>query len=456
MNDAQQGGSCDRRYPMSRRPSCILSHWTVGLCALVVANVVVLFLNWAASTRPWYDLPGWSVHLLVSFRQGADSWGPMQEAMAYASEVPDGRVYREIFFDRGIKLQYPPSALLLIAPFTLHQLKWISAIVLFANVGILWAILERSLRLHGCAAAQRPWVDSVVRGAAVLTLGLLFYPLTVGFALGQIQTWLNALFAAVVWFALGRRDAAAGAAIGVMTWMKPHYALVAFWAALRGRAPWVASSVVAAAAGALAGVLRYGAPEHVDYLRVLAMLSRRGEAFYANQSVNGFLHRLIGNGDSLHFAPTGFPPFSPIVFAGTTVAFVALTALALWLPARWRQRGTAADLALFTVAITVASPIAWDHHYGVIAPAVAATVVPLVQTSGTARWTVPLLGVSWLLMATLIDPLSGIARPPLNIVQSYRLVGALVFAGLLLAHMKAQAKLTERRRSSTDIHSVLI
>jgi alpha-1,2-mannosyltransferase len=50
------------------------------------------------------------------------------------------------------------------------------------------------------------------------------------------------------------------------------------------------------------------------------------------------------------------------------ISSVALLALALWPPRETAARGGVIDFCLMGLAATMASPIAWEQHYGVALP----------------------------------------------------------------------------------------
>src|SRR6185503_10315806 len=97
-----------------------------------------------------------------------------------------------------------------------------------------------------------------------------FYPLIKAYSLGQIQAWLNPLFAAVMLaWTYGARGVA-GTALGLMCLVKPTYALLFVWGAVRRELRFVASGAAVIAAGLVLSVWRYGLQEHFEYLRVLS------------------------------------------------------------------------------------------------------------------------------------------------------------------------------------------
>jgi hypothetical protein len=83
------------------------------------------------------------------------------------------------------------------------------------------------------------------------------------------------------------------------------------------------------------------------------------------------------------------------------------------------------------VSATLASPVAWTHHYAVLLPvfAAAAPATWTARSLGAARFV--LLAVSYLLIANNFRALNRLAETPFNFLQSYVLFGGL----LLLFHL---------------------
>ena len=114
----------------------------------------------------------------------------------------------------------------------------------------------------------------------------------------------------------------------------------------------------------------FGWADHVDYLRVVSFMGQRGEAYYPNQSINGLLNRLMSISDpvrynNLEFHMSEFAPFNPWVYVLTVIssAVILLAAIA-W---RSKDEDRVFDFCRMAVSLTVASPIAWEHHYGILA-----------------------------------------------------------------------------------------
>src|SRR5260221_1931807 len=322
--------------------------------------------------------------------QQTDSWRPMRLAEEYVGGGHDRPVYGEMLSARGVKFQYPMSSLLL----TRHlNLSWLNGLSWFSVIVVIVAIW-RILRRTGAGTPLEFRHDDPAVGLALIGLTLSFYPVVVAYSLGQIQAWVTALLALAVLAWVSERDDLAGVAVGMACLLKPTYGVFVVWAAVRRRTRFLVPPLGVALLGTLAALVAYGWPDNVDYLTALRIMSRGGEAFYPNQSFNGFLNRLMGTADSLVFDRHAFAPYHPLVYAGTLTASVALVGLAWWLRARRGAAGTALDFSILLLTVTVTSPIAWVHHYGVLLPILAATAPVILTTRPWGRLTAPLLGVA--------------------------------------------------------------
>ena len=369
--------------------------------------------------------------------QGVDSWRPMAQAYAIAPAGAVHPLYQRLFFEQHVKFIYPPTALLLfraldlVLPIeawrtALNRLSWLCVAL---AIGFSAALLDRALARASPPASR---ADRLARIALVTGFGLCFYPLIKAYTLGQMQVVVNAAFAALLWCWLTGRPVAAGVLVALMAAVKPQYGLFALWGILRGEWRFVAS---AAGAGALLlafSVVSFGLDDHLDYLRVIAHVGRHGEAYWPNQTVNGFLQRLLGNGQSAAWDPANYPPFHPIVYAGTLASSVALLAAGLFAPLRFPDRGNALDLAGFAVALTLASPLAWEHHYGVLLPILALALAEAISRRawGAATW--PALALCAAIASNYWGALGRLSGTVWNPLQSLLLFSALVLLALLL------------------------
>lgn len=391
--------------------------------------------------------PGSARHL-AGGSAAVDSWTAMVIAYERWHLNPVPGLY-EAFFSEGIKFQYPPSSLLLLdllpASFTVSipdgapgmldrqapgpLRAWAGLASQVATVGL---ILVSAALLNVACAGQTETGQRVGRWTVAVLVGASFYPVTQGHALGQVQVFLNLLAAVALLAVLRQRPGWAGALIGLCTWFKPQFAIVLIWALLRGHSRFAVATAAVAGAGVVLGVARYGMDAYIDYLGVLRFMSAHGEVFWANQSVNGLLHRLFENGDPTRFDPTAFAPADPVVSAATLVSSMVLLGAALWpASASRRPEWVAFDLATVLVAATIASPIAWEHHYGVALPAMAVSAPVILRHSPAGRATAPLLLAAFVAMASVVQrPDLWFSHPALGVLASHTLFGGLLLLAL--------------------------
>jgi alpha-1,2-mannosyltransferase len=410
------------------------------LASFVPINLAMYYWTGVSSLKP---LQLW---LMVNDLAFDDSWLPMRTALNWIRTGPDGSLYDEVFFGRHVKFQYAPTSLLPLAGLdavglgsdavVLNRISRLLLLLSAVGVGTLTRIL---LKRSGDGELNDPLTIDlaalVVGGAA-----FLFYPLTYGYAIGQAQVWINALFifSCLAWV-LDRRGVAGGM-IGLICLLKPQFVMFVLWGLLRREWRFAAVLVATGAAGLTASVLLFGIKNNIEYLKALSYISRHGEAILANQSFNGLLHRIVGNDDGLVWNMAGFPAFHPTVFVLTVLSSVVILLIGLWPGERLSGLNGLVQFQLAGVAFTIASPLAWEPHYGVLAPVFAALfcfvlAMPLGQTR--RAWLVGLT-VAFTIAANPLGFVRFFAHTPLLVLQSY-----LLFAGLGVMAMLWRA--TRRR-----------
>ncbi len=424
------------------------ARFTLWLALFLFANVFVINgLIWWLSPGGFQDTALHETWDMLHGKGGDDSWGPMAAALDYLGKPHDKPLYSGVFFDQGIKFQYPPSALfglkamLLfgedrvrvyddqpfpncppindIAGWTFLLLTALSAAML------LEAGLKRTARIY----AFDLW--GVIRVLLVFGFTLSFYPVVKAFTLGQIQLWINSIFAvALALFVAGSRTGS-GALMGLICLMKPHYALIVLWGALNREWRFAAACVLVGTVGLISSIWVFGWSNHLDYLRVLVFMSEHGESYYANQSINGLLNRIAGLSApdqyaNVNFNAFHFPPYTPWVYWGTLAS--SLVILATGLLRKSPPADRALSFSIAAVSLTIASPIAWEHHYGVLLPAFALVAGMLADD---VRKLV-LLAFSYIFVSNFIPAFNLLAETPFNFAQSYTLAGGLLF--LLIMH----------------------
>jgi hypothetical protein len=370
--------------------------------------------------------------------QGVDSWRPMKQAYAIAPAGAVHPLYERLFFEGRIKFIYPPTALLLFRglDLTLPERAWPRALNVLSWLCVALAIGCSALLLDRALARAAPPISGADRAARLgiaALIGVAFYPLLKAYTLGQLQVLVNACFAALLccWL-LGWRGTA-GVLVVAMAAIKPHYGLFLLWGLLRRE--WRFAAFAAGAALVLAGLSLacFGLENHLDYLRVVAHVGRHGEAYWPNQTLNGFLHRLLGNGESASWDPHVYPPFHPLVYAGTLAGSAALLGFGLFWPPRIRTRADAVDLAGFALALTLASPLAWEHHYGVLLPILAMAFAATLERGAWRAAGLPILAVCALVASHHWEVLGRLSGTVWNPLQSLLFAASLVLLALLLA-----------------------
>ena len=396
------------------------------LLSIGAMNVIARALNMESSRN---QLHAWA---LDPGHGWADSWDPMIAALDWLQTPHEGKLYQAIFFEQQIKFQYPPTSLLPLAamravgvplsPDLLNVVGWAWIVVTaLAMAGFAVVLAERS----GIAGKGDMLTRAAVGGMAIVAT-LTFYPIMLAYTIGQVQTWINALFIfACLAFVLERRGLA-GALIGAICLLKPQFGLFVIWGVLRRDWPLLLGWVVVFVPASVLSLALFGVANNLDYLSVLQFLSSHGENYFHNQSVNGLLNRALFLGDSLVVPPV-FPPYQPLVYYGTLLTSFALVVGALFLRDRDDDKGGLLDFMTAALTFTIASPIAWEYHYGILPPILAALLFALALQPRQARPMLWLgLALAYLFTGNFLPITNELAESHLNFLQSY-----LLFAGLL-------------------------
>jgi len=368
-----------------------------------------------------------------------DSWRHMYNALEYFDDPQQQSRYSELFFEKQIKFIYPPTSLLLFKPFSTFSVE---QVVSRANL-ISWCLIVLSAFLVArilSISIQRYLYADMTRGERwivyLLSSGftILFYPIMRSFRLGQAQTWLYVLFVAAIWLWLEDRKGFSGVAIGVICLVKPQLGLLAFWGLFRKQWRFATAIFLTAGVVGIVSIYVFGWQNHLDYLHVLSYISQRGESFHPNQSINGFLNRLLFNGTNLTWDAHLYPPYHRVIHLATTMSSAVLILFALF----WKRPlsqdedgGTRhalplLDLLIASLSFTMASPLAWEHHYSFLLP-MFAYVLPLTLASRFKKVGVWIVGLSFVLVTNYYQFTGLFAETYLNFLQSYVLFGALLF-----------------------------
>ncbi|ACL56000.1 glycosyltransferase family 87 protein [Methylobacterium nodulans] len=408
--------------------------WAASAIAAMIACGIALRLGgYVGSAYSWFTLAG----------ALDDSWMPMGRAYARITAAHPAPLY-DLFFVEHVKFQYPPSSLLIYAALEalgitpgvpeLNRLVWVSILAMPVLIFLICRQLIAQSPLRAGGAGPASLLAALFAGAA-----LFFYPLMIAWRLGQVQALLNALFALACLLWLWERRLLAGLCIGLVCLVKPQFSLFLVWALIRRETAFAAGQAASLGLGLAASVALFGLGNHLDYLSVLTYISQRGEIFWDNTSVNGLMNGLMFPDEVLKFDYSAFPPPTPLVRSATLWSSVLIVAYALF-PRPGARRAALLDLSTAAMAFTLASPIAWGHHYGIAFPVLVILFFALAGDPDAPRrrgrlvlWGLCLVAIGnyW----NISEHLAGTLAAPL---QSWRL--AAVLAVLVLLHrLQAEA-----------------
>jgi hypothetical protein len=397
------------------------------LLSLFLANVV----QWAICRAARLGSPGGIKTYFLQFlhvQQWTDSWLPMLKSLDYFAAHPAEPIYYAHLYDTLI---YPLASLLpLVAlrrlglgePVILRLLAVTSWMAVLGVAAISIWMGQRLLKRRGYGI---DW-----QSVAAVTLACLgCYPLMKGYALGNAQTFLSFLFGVLLLLWTTGRERSAGIVAALLGFVKPQYGLLLIWMALRRR--WGATAAFLGCSAVLLAlsITIFGWHNNLDYIHVLSGLSRKAQSHYANQSMFGTLNRVIGNGENISYTPHLYTPYIAWVYHVTLLTGLILIGGALFFP--WgRLRGSTGDLAATGLASVASSPMAWEHHYGIVFPIAAWVWFAYGCWQQRRPW---LLAAATFLTLNALGATNYLA-PYLgwNVLQSYLYFGALLMLVVLM------------------------
>jgi alpha-1,2-mannosyltransferase len=375
----------------------------------------------------------------------------MIKALNLIKSAPDKPVYA-VLFRQEVKFQYPLSSLLkfdLPARLTgaaYDQIAfWLDRICFVCVLAISFVSSKLILRIlkHKQFDNSEFYVpsNSWKIYLSICALTLLFYPILHSYILGQIQTILTLLAALAIWCWERNRKIVVGILIGLICLFKPQMGLLFLWGVFRRQWNMVISGGIVICIFTLISIQFYGLNNNLGYLQALAFLSRHGEAFMANQSVNGLMNRLLFNGQNLEFTMT-YPPFLPLVYFVSLITSVAILISGLLWNLR-KKNPNVVDFCIMILCSTMASPIAWEHHYAILLPIFVVLSPFAVYYYEKRKWSLILLAIGFLCVSQYFDFTKTFADTRFNILQSYLLFGAAI---ILLFLFKVSSKIEKTSR----------
>jgi hypothetical protein len=372
-----------------------------------------------------------------------DSWAPMTQALTVLRGPDRDGLYQTLFVDGQVRLQFPPTSLLsldLLSALGLagaRVLNAINTVVYLSNAaatGLLaWLLFSGKGRIVGRNGAELHPGGMVAIGIAA---AFTFYPDVRAEVLGEIQVWIDFLFTCAVIAWLLERRLVTGILIGLACTIKPQFGLLLFWGLLWREWAFSGGMLAAFVPVAVVSLFRYGLQPHLGYLEVLAFLSRHGESFFANNSVNGILNGYLSSTNNIFRDTVGFPNYHPLIYAGTATASILALGAIVFLPLLSRKtRPNALDLGVASICSVIGSPVAWEHHYGILLPIYGVALKYFLDQPAGPRRGIRLacLAVSWILVSNFIPFANLLIRTPFSALQAHLFFGALLLLGLLLS-----------------------
>ena len=206
--------------------------WFV-LGSLLLVNVV----QWALCRVLGLGNPGGLKPYLLAFvhgRQWTDSWGPMMKSLDYFQAHPhlpiyDAPLYDTLIYSLGSLLPLLALRKLGLADAAMLRVLTIASWLAVAGVAVVSLALARTL-LH-----RRGKRLDAVSSVAVLLACLGCYPLMKGYALGNAQTFLSFGFTLLLLLWTKGHERSAGVLGALLAFVKPQYALLLVWMAVRRR-----------------------------------------------------------------------------------------------------------------------------------------------------------------------------------------------------------------------------
>jgi Glycosyltransferase family 87 len=391
-----------------------------------------------------------SVYVLMRAKySGEDSWHPMRSALEVLQASNSEPLYQKLFFTDHIKFQYPPTALLFFdflsaigisSPYALNIMN-ASLLILFA-----WAFAMFSAQVFGVVK----WSGfRVPVGPIAFLLAVRFYPNNLAYQIGQIQLFLGLLFLLACWSILNEKFVWAGSLVGIAATIKPQFAPLGLLALWRSQWRFFGGLFTVGVIALAVSIALFGWRTHLEYFSVLNFLSKHGEYQHLNQSINGLLVRWLYLGPSLDRDPAGsipqsaFPPYIELVYVATLVSTIFMLIIPFVIKSRERDRISGLlEFCAASLLFTMASPIAWVHHYNILLP-----MYVIALRAGLERWSgaglhiaCATLILSFFLVGYPVVPASAPTASSLNLLQSHVLIGALLLLGVLLAELRAPLK----------------
>jgi hypothetical protein len=407
------------------------------LVSLFTANVV----QWAICRGLHLGNPGSMVPDVRQFfhvRQWTDSWLPMMKSLDYFKAHPTLPIYDAKLYDTliySLASELPLLAMRNMGMSDAAMLRMLAVLSFLAVWGVAAVSLVIGRWLLWRRGAKLRWPAAIA--VVLATLGC--YPLIKGYSLGNAQTFLSFGFTVLLLLWTKRQERWAGVVAAMLTAVKPQFILLLVWMLVRKK--WGAAWAFLACGAVLlaTSVAVFGWHNNLDYIGVLAGLSHKAQSHYANQSMFGTINRLIFNGENIEYTPYVYTPYIAWVYRVTVATSLLLVGTVLLYP--WRKLwGSSADISAMGIASVAASPMAWEHHYGIVVGIAVWAWFAHACWKTQRPWA---LGVAVFLCLNFLPSLNYLANMRgWNVLQSYLYIGALMLMGWLMSLARSKDETT--------------
>jgi hypothetical protein len=348
------------------------------------------------------------------------------------------------FKPSGSSFIYPPSAALELIP-----LGWVvnahsgdlslgtKLVDLIGRICVLVTIIIALWFLRGMISGWKYWFTTAIIVGA-------FYPLRWMVTCVQVQSIITLFLAVAILIYARSNTLIAGLLVGLAACLKPHLVLLVLFSCFRKEWRFLVGMVVSGSTAILASFILIGFGPWQTYLLEIMPEMSVGYAYYPNQSINGIVHRWLGHPSAFVLGPP-----SEVVSIATKSAVLIFSLFAvlprgIWLGGQNKSQTLTAnrqdqsqrevtndyvlramDIGIALLAITLASPIAWEHHFA-WAIVLFTACLAAAQLSPFSSRLVSVLAVSYVLMGTYFLPAENVSSGWLSIINSPRFVGAIM------------------------------
>lgn len=274
-------------------------------------------------------------------------------------------IYDVVTPNWGLAYIYPPFAAIVMLPLALGP-EWVWRLLWIAL--LVWA--QQSV-LRRCGV-PRGWTLGLVGATALVAVE----PLRTTLGYGQVNTLLMALVVLDLLPDRPGRRWPRGVGIGVAAAVKLFPALFGVFALFARRARMAWTSAAAFAVATLLGVVVLP-HESLRFWTFQIPAGTSGPQYVGNQSLQGLTTRFFGEG------PIGRGLFAVLAL---TVVVLAILVARYW----WLTGHKVFALSLVGLATSLASPLAWTHHFVWVLP----LLVAVITDDGLPRWA-RRVGMAW-------------------------------------------------------------